>query len=98
MLFVLFAAAIAARNRKARALRAAKRQLGGFGQMDKETYLQLPAKTHLDVIAQNPDRPRVEVMYPRYCCSCRLTKKLPPGYVQPETIKQIKSGKLKTHV
>lgn len=76
MLVVLLAAALAAS--KKRALRRARRQLGGFGQMSQDTFIQLPSEPELDMIAQNPERPQVEVMYPRYCCSCRLTKKLVP--------------------
>ena len=76
MLVVLLAAALAAS--KKRAMRRARRQLGGFGQMAQDTFIQLPSEPELDMIAQNPERPQVEVMYPRYCCSCRLTKKLAP--------------------
>ena len=57
------------------ALRQAAKSIPKAARMFEPIIEMPPAKPPMDMMVPNdPKHPRVSVMYPRYCCRCRLTK------------------------
>lgn len=58
-----------------RALKEAAKTIPKSARMFEPIIEMPPARPPMDMmVPSDPKKPRVSVMYPRYCCSCRLTK------------------------